>query len=229
MNKNVIRGAAVLGIILVVFCVIMFVLPTLMNAIFWLALVFGIISIGIAGYALYAGFVKGDAARSKLYGFPVARVGTVYMVTQLIISLLFAILAKYIPVFVVVIVCIVALAAAAIGVISTEAVREEIEHQDKELKKKVSVMRSLQSKVRMLVSQCDDEIFSKELEKFSDDLKYSDPVSSDAIEDIENNLAELIDEMQKATVEGEFCIASDLCKKASAVLAERNRLCKLNK
>ena len=86
-------------------------------------------------------------------------------------------------------------------------------------------MRNLQSKVCQMATQCD----APELKKFAEDIRYSDPVSSDALGDIEQELAAAVEELQAAVVDGDSESVAQLCRKASATLAERNRLCKLNK
>ena len=119
----------------------------------------------------------------------------------------------------------IALGAAVIGLISADAVREEIQRQDNKLKKDVSFMRNLQSKVNQMATQC----AAPELRQFAEDIRYSDPVSSDALTDIEQELAAAVEELQAAVVDGDSESVAQLCRKASATLAERNRLCKLNK
>ena len=42
-------------------------------------------------------------------------------------------------------------------------------------------------------------------------------------------LSAAVDELQAAYVDGDSDAVAQLCRKASALLAERNRLCKLNK
>lgn len=223
------RALVVLGILFVAYTIVIFALPFKMNGVFWLSYLFAIISIAVQGYALYAGFVKGDRQRSKLYGFPIARIGSVYMIAQLVLSLIFMALTVILPPWVAIIISVIMLAAAEIGLITTDAMREEIERQDTVLKKDVALMRNLQSKARSIASQCDDEDIAPELLKFAEDMQYSDPVTNDNLTEIEADLSALIDEMQKAVVEADYCAASDLCKKATAVLNEINRLCKLNK
>ena len=49
------------------------------------------------------------------------------------------------------------------------------------------------------------------------------------IADVEVDLVAVVDELQAAFVEGDDLTVEKLCRKASALLAERNRLCKLNK
>ena len=60
-------------------------------------------------------------------------------------------------------------------------------------------------------------------------MKYSDPVSGQATEELETELDTLVSELQKAVIDGENEAALLLCKKARDILAERNRVCKLSK
>ncbi len=229
MKRNIIRAAIVLAIIGTVFTVVALVLPVPKNLNVYLALLFGWLAIGFQGYTLYSGYATGRDERSRFYGFPIARVGTVYMVTQLAVSLVCVVRAYYIPWWVVAIVCLLALAAASIGIISAEAMRDEIQRQDAKLKVEVYNIRSLQSKVRALASQCTQGDCGKAIAKLSDELSYSDPVSAEGIAATEAELLSQVDELQKAVLDGDLEAAERLAKKASATLAERNRLCKLNK
>ena len=138
-------------------------------------------------------------------------------------------LGAILPLWVALVVSIVALGAAGIGLITTDTMREEILRQDEQLKKDVSAMRSLQSKTRMLVGQCEDAAFAAELSKLAEAMQYSDPVSSEALQEIEFELSQLVDELQKAVLDQEFAAAKVLEKKVMDTLAERNQLCKLNK
>lgn len=86
-------------------------------------------------------------------------------------------------------------------------------------------MRSLQSKVNQMATQTD----VPEVRKFAEDVRYSDPVSSETLTEIERDLAAAVDELQAAIVDGDRDTILTLCRKASNVLSERNRICKLNK
>ena len=57
----------------------------------------------------------------------------------------------------------------------------------------------------------------------------SDPVSSDALKDIEENLTGLVEELGNAVLDKDYSATRTLCAKASSLLADRNRMCKLNK
>ena len=144
---------------------------------------------------------------------------------QLLAGIVFMALAAIVPAWVAVLVYAIALGAAVIGLISAETVVEEIHLQDAKLKKDVTLMRSLQSKISQIAAQSEDAAIKALAEEF----RYSDPVSSDAIADAKTDLAAAVDELQTAYVDGDSEAVAKLCRKASALLAERNRLCKLNK
>lgn len=225
MKKDTIRGSIGIGVLLILYILIAFLVPFAKTATFWVSFVFTLIAFCVVAASIYIAFVKNPDAKSKFYGFPIAKLGVIYGVVQLIAGLIFMALGVWIPVWVAVLIYAIALGVAAIGLISADAVREEIQRQDVKLKKDVSFMRNLQSKVCQMATQCD----APELKRFAEDIRYSDPVSSDALGDIEQELAVAVEELQAAVVDGDGESVAQLCRKASAVLSERNRLCKLNK
>ena len=166
--------------------------------------------------------------RSKFYGFPILRISFIYLAAQLVLSLLFMALAKLVPVWVPTVLYLVLLCAALIGFVGADSVRDEVERQDDSTKQQVSVMRDFQSQLANLAINCDERC-KAELDKLADEFRYSDPVSSDAITDAEDELRCCIDELQRAVAENQSEDISRLCRTTSLVLAERNRLCKLNK
>ena len=214
-----------LAVLLVLYILIAFLIPFVHTPTFWVSFLFALIAFGVVAASMYIAFIKNPDAKSRFYGFPIARIGVIYGAVQLIVGLVFMVLAAYVPVWAAVLVYAIALGAAVIGLISAEAVVEEIRVQDVKLKKDVSLMRSLQSKVNQMASQCVDV----GIKALAEEFRYSDPVSSDALAEIERDLAAAVDELQSAIVDGDSNATKQLCRKAFAVLAERNRLCKLNK
>lgn len=228
MSKNKIRLFIVLAIVFAVFTVIAFALPLERPATFWLSYVFALVALAVQIYAYPKAFA-GESPRSKFYGFPLARVATVYLIAQLALSLIFMLTAKWVPAWIPLILFALLLAAAAIGLVAADAVRDEVERQDAAHKASVTTMRGLQSKTAYIAGQCEDPEAKKQLQRLADAFRYSDPVSGDALAEIEANLEALIDELQSAVLEKDIDATKTLCAKTQAALAERNRLCKLNK
>ncbi len=230
MSKNALRILLFAGIALVCFNVIAFVIPLEKNGTFWVAYIFGILAILLQLVVMKVAFNGAESIRSKFYGFPIARIGVIYGICQILLSFTVMALSPYVPLWIPIIIFTLMLAAASAGCIAADAVCETIEKQDEKLVKDVAAMRNIQSKMNLLVTQVDSsEQLKKALSELNDDIKYSDPVSGKATEELETELEGLISELQKAVVDGETEASLALCKKAKGILAERNRVCKLNK
>ena len=90
-------------------------------------------------------------------------------------------------------------------------------------------MRELQSLSAALVGQCSDETFKIELQKLSEEFKYSDPVSSEKTKEIEKDLYVQMKKLQTALIEGDIEGAKAFCGELLSELSERNRVCELSK
>ena len=229
MSKNKVRGYITLAVLLIVFSVIAFAAPFAKTVVFWLAYVFAVIAIAYQIYVFRISFSNEGDAKSKFYGFPIARVGVIYLIVQLVISLIEMVLAVFLPVWAAVIVNVFPIAFAVVGCIASDIMRDEIVRQDMRLKKDVSNMRALQSMSAALVGQCNDADLKKTIQNMADEFKFSDPVSSEQTKDMEQELQSQMNEIQKAVVDGDSVSAKTLCSKILGSLAERNRICALNK
>ena len=225
MKKDTMRGIVGLGVLLVLYILIAFLIPFVHTDTFWVSFVFTLIAFAVVAASIYIAFVKNPDAKSRFYGFPIAKIGAIYGLVQLVAGFIFMALAVYAPVWAAVLVYAIALGAAVIGLVSAEAVVSEIHVQDAKLKKNVSLMRSLQSKVNQIAAQSENA----DIKALADALRYSDPVSSDALGEIERDLVAVVDTLQTAFVDGDNDAVAQLCRKALVLLAERNRICKLNK
>ena len=232
MSKNRIRFYVSLAIVFAVFSVIAFVVLFKNNAVFWVSYAFAAVAALVQLYSYPKAFdFEGHDVRSKFYGFPLARLSTIFLAAQLTLSLLFMILGLFakIPAGIPVVLFVVLLGGFAVGFIAADTMKEEIERQDVVHKANVGTMRALQSKAVFVASQCEDAETKKALDAFAEALRFSDPVSSDALTDIEENLTGLVEELGNAVLDKDFEAARTLCAKASTLLADRNRMCKLNK
>ena len=228
MAKNATKGIMLLVILLAVFSVIAFVIPFPKNTVFWIAYACGVFAILFQLYIFRSSFGKADA-RSRFYGFPIARLGIYYLVVQLAVSIIEIALSKFLPTWVVIIINALILAVALIGCITTETMRDEIAAQDTKLKKSVSNMRELQSLTAALPNQTDDVELKKSLQRVTEEFRYSDPLTSEKTCILEEDMKRQIGDLQQAIVDGDKEGAKALCKKLLDCLRERNRICSLNK
>ena len=225
MKKDTIRAIVVAAIAFIIYNLIAFVIPFAHTAAFWISYGFTMAAFFVVAASIYIAFIKNPDAKSRFYGFPIARIGVLYGIAQLVVSLIVMALATWTPWWIPVLVYAIGMGAAVIGLVAADAVVDEIKTQDVKLKKDVSLMRSLQSKINQIASQSDNAA----IKALAEEIRYSDPVSSEAIADAEADLAAAVDQLQATFVDGDNEAMAQLCRKASALLAERNRLCKLNK
>lgn len=229
MKKNALRCGIAALLLLILYNVLAFLIPFARTAPFWLAYGFTTFAIVMQLPLLFSAFHDGKQAQSWLYGFPIVRVGGIYLAVQLIIGFVAMAISGWIPLWVLIVVEALLFGGAAMGLLTTGAMRDEIKNQDAKLQKDTSTMRELQSRACAMLEQATDSRLCAALRAFADNLRYSDPVSSDMTREAENNLLVCIDDMERALVDGDAACAVELCRKAEAALTERNRLCKLNK
>lgn len=225
MKKDTIQGAIVAAAVLLAYNCAVFMIPCWKGATFWVSWGFSLLSFVIAGAAIYFSMIKNPDAKSRFYGFPIAKIAFIYLVAQVAFGGICMALGHIIPWWLATVVDVIGLALVVIGLVSAEAVVDEIQILDVKLEKNVAVMRALQSKVNQMAAQSEDS----GIKALAEEFRYSDPVSNDALADIEQDLIAVVDELQAAIIDGDADAAAQLCRKTSAVLAERNRLCKLNK
>lgn len=231
LNKTTIRGILALVIILAVFQILAFVIPFPHGGPFWVGFAFGLIAILIQLPILYLAFQNTQIPRSKIYGIPIARVGVAYGVAQMILSYISMALG-FIPGFpywVPLVLSVLLLAAAALGVLATDATRDEVERQDEVLRRDTTRMRALQAFSKDLAANCPNPEAAADLKKLADRIRYSDPVSSPATIEYEERLSAMLEELRGAMGNGDAAYINRVSKQAITLLDDRNRICKLGK
>lgn len=229
MKKNAIRWWVVLGVVLVVYNVLAFALPFPKTAVFAVSYLFTTIAILAQIYVIRTAFYRGEGVKSKFYGFPIAKLGVIYLAVQLIAGLVFMALGMIVPVWLPLALYVVLLGVAAAGFVAADAVRDEVVRQEVKLEKDVSRMREFQAKGRALVTLNQVSEAARPLEKLAEDLRFSDPVSSEALTEIEDQLAECLAQLQEAVSAQKKEEILSTCQETERILAERNQLCKLSK
>lgn len=229
MKKNMMRVVIGIALLLVVWTVLSFAIPFARTAPFWIGYALAMVAILVQLPIILVSFGRGRDLRSRLYGFPIAHIGCAYLAAQLVLSLVAMALGAAFPVWLLVVLETLLIAAAALGFLTTTAMRDEIQRQDAALEANVSCMRALQSRAAALLGQTQDQRVLPQLRQLSEELRYSDPVSGPATGETEANLTICVDDIERALVDGDMESAATLCGKAKALLAERNRLCKLHK
>ena len=222
MKKNSTKGYVILGILFILISIIAFAVPTVKTATFWIAYVFTAAAfaaqIGIWKTALG----KGETLKSKFLGFPVVHIGIVYAVIQVIAFAVFMFVPT-LPAWSAIVVCSVIAVISAVCMISADAGRDEIERVEAKVQKKVFYIRELQVDIELLADNESDAAVKTALAQLAERIRYSDPMSSEQLADLENKISSKVAEL-KATAS-----KMEIITELNSLLDERNKKCKILK
>ena len=208
-----------------------FALPFPKTAVFAVSYLFSMVAILAQIYVIRAAFCQGEGVKSKFYGFPIARIGLIYLAAQVVLGFLFMALGLLfpLPLWLPLALYVVLLGAAAVGLVAADAAREEVVRQEVRAVKDVSLMRGLQAAVSALAGRCEDPALRRGVQDLAENLRFSDPVSSEALASAEAALSACVARLQQAVEDRRQEEALALCREADRILADRNQLCRLSK
>ena len=125
MEKNNNRQLILGGVVLVLYLVLALAVPFPKTGAYWVAFVFGLIAIAAQVYVMKSAFQKGEPVKSKFYGYPIARIGVIYLIVQIAAAFVLMALgfAFKVPVWAAVAVCVLITGISAIGFIAADIMR----------------------------------------------------------------------------------------------------------
>lgn len=227
MNRKI--SIIIVAVLVVFFSGISFVVPFEMNGNFWISYIFGMIAILSQIYFLASAFSKDEKNVSKIYGFPIARIGFFYLIVQFVVSLVEMKLSILLPIWSVLVINLLLFGFAILGSIATEGVRNEIIKQDVTLEDNTKNIKKLRIISESIVGICSNDELKRILNDISERLRYSDPVSSEATIEMENSFFSQFDVIKQAVENNDIDKARDMCSTLVSKIEERNRICKLSK
>ena len=222
MKKNSVMAYAVLAISFTLFNVIAFVIPTAKTATFWIAYAFTVIAFASQIAIWKVAFNGANTLKSKFLGIPLIPVGITYWIIQIIAFVVFMALPLTAS-WIAVVVCALILGISAICLIGTEIGREEISRVEEKVEKKVFYIKSLQVDIEMLSSTESDVDTKAALIKLAEKIRFSDPMSNEALAELEAEISAKVKELKTAENKAEIITVID------SLIVERNKKAKLLK
>ncbi|MCL1894549.1 MAG: hypothetical protein FWG02_10040 [Holophagaceae bacterium] len=222
------RRSLVLAIIFIVFNILVFVIPFRKNGAFWVAYGFSVLTIIAQLIADTIAFRKADNLKRAFLGVPIVIIAFRCLLAELAIcaTIMLISLVVNLPAWVAVIPCILVLAYATIAIIFADWSREIIEQIDTKSVTESRFINHLYVDLKSLVPRISDGVLKNKVEKLSEDVRYSDPISIADLADLETAMEKLFASLKQAvTSNGENIgkIADEL----SLLLTERNNKCRL--
>ena len=231
MNKKNKSIISVYGILAFIYLIAFVIIPFPKNAASWISFVFTLVSFVLSlGVTLYV-FGKDDEMTSKFYGFPIFKIAYMYPLVQFIVGVVICLIAAFVavPYWVALILSLVILGVSAIGVIATDNARDIVEQTEAESERVTKATKMFNLNIASVLDLCTEPSVKIELEKLAESFRFSDPVSSDATEDIESTIMEKLENLKISISSSDSDENIAKITELKNLLAERNRICKVSK
>ena len=231
MKKGFKTYIAAWAILLALFNIICFATPTEIAGMtkfggaFWAGYVF--ITLAFIGQLACAYFaLKAENMKKLFYKLPLITVSyTGFILTVIFGAVCMAI--PGLPNWVGIIVCAVILAFTAIAIIKAKAAGDIVAETDEKVKVQTSFIRNLTADAEGLISRAQTAEAKETCKKVYEALRYSDPMSSEGLAEIEAEISKKLSAYAAAVKSGEN--ASELADELLSLIGDRNRMCKVMK
>lgn len=231
LNKQQKQAISILAILVILFCVLYAAIPFPKHAASHVAFGFALLAFFVSAGILWYAYKDAKTLKSKLYGFPILKVAVLYLASQLGVSVVLFALGSFlaVPAWVSIATGVLLLAAALVGTIATDFTRDVIENTEKETVSATAAHATFRLDVNAVIPFAKTDAVRKALEKTSEKVRFSDPVSAPALEQIEQQLMDQLGALKTALAEKEETeLLADIAA-LDAVIDERNALCKATK
>lgn len=220
------------AVLLALFNVISFVSVELAGfekytASFWIGYVF--ITITFIGQLIcsYIAF-KADNAKKMFYNISLIRTSYAGLIASFIFGGI-CMLISPLPYWVGVIVCAIVLAVNIISVVKATAAIDEVERIDEKIKVQTFFIKALSVDADTLMASAKSDSVKAECKKVYEAIRYSDPMSNNVLEPIEDQIAIKFGEFANVVKANDEASVKDLANELIILVADRNKKCKLLK
>ena len=220
-------------LIVIAFNVVVFVVPGTIAGInrftgsFWVGYAFImimlIVQLGI-GWLTF----KEENLTKLFYNISLIRISFTGMIAMGIVGMI-SMLIPILPVWVGIIICLLVLILNVSALVSAHAAVSAVEEIDKKIKGKTFFIKSLTVDVEMLKEKATISEITNELKRLYDVVRYSDPMSDDALASIESQITLLMSEVSEGVEKNDIDVVKKNVKNITILLNERNKKCKLLK
>ncbi len=223
-KKKYLRGFILIALIFLIYNLA--VVPFESNAVFWIAYFFSVFAIFMQAFMLQRIVKSQTLIKDRIYEYPMFRISVLYLILQMITGLVLMALSVRIPVFAAAMIEAVILAVAVMGFYAAESAQAEVVRQDMQLHHELVKMEELQTRVNLLLGQCEKGKIREDIKKLAEEIRYSNPLSRECSEEIEEEITVLFTEIEAAALDADMENVSCLCGRMTELLRERDRICK---
>lgn len=219
--------------VVALFNLIVFITPNQIDGVskfdtlFWVA--YGFVTLEFIIQLVSSAFVfKAKSSQRAFYSLPLYTVSYVSLVLMLVVgTVCMAVIA--IPDWVGIIACSVVLAIHLLSIVSTSLLRGSLSATDQRIKQDTMFVKMMTVESQSLMAAHRAGDMAKCTNAVYEAFRYSDPMSSDSLKQIEDNIMSKFSTFSMCVNAGDAMGAENNAKELMAMINERNMKCKLYK
>lgn len=226
-KKTSIMTALIYAIVFAIFNLLAFVIFENRNNVFWVSYAFMCIAFVVQIASIILAFKSPDT-ESVFMGIPLASLSVYYFFAAIFAGAVFMVF-QVASIKLAVVIQVLILAAYAVVAILALMARDVVQSVNDDVKEKVEAIKTLNVDVDILIPQVSDPSVKKALKKLSETVKYSDPISNDAVADIEEQIMQYMNTLRVYIENNSNAEAVSACKDIEVLFLQRNSLLKATK
>jgi len=228
IQKNLVMSILIYVILLIVYNMLVFLIFNDFTNVFWISYCFTMLAFFVQFGALYLSVFKKADVETVFFGMPLASFSIYYLIAQICVGTIFMIFQRIgttTPIIIQTLILAIFLVVAIIAIMARDSV-QEINDQ---IKTKVVTHKSKVVGVDMLLESCTDVELKAKLRNLSETIKYSDPMSNEAVADVEFRIQQKVSELRIYCENGEYEEAKKTCQALEMLYVERNKVLLISK
>ncbi len=233
MKKTFNFYAIIWAICLVLFNILSFITPNEIAGVskfagsFWIG--YGFITISFIGQLVCAYITfKADNLKKLFYNIPLINISYIGLVIMLIVGDMAMAVPKF-PEWLGIIICFVVLAISIIAVLTAKVAIDAVTNIDEKVAKYIAFIKCLTLDAQSLMNRANAPMLKEKCKKVYDALRYSDPVSSEQLSDVENQIKNEFDLLTDAVLSDDLDKTEISVKEILTLISDRNNKAKLLK
>ena len=224
MNKILKPYVGLWAVCFALFNAIVFLAPIEHDSGFWVGYAF--ITVAFLGQfgCTYKAF-KAENLKKCFYNVPLITISYTGLIVMLIVGSVCMVIPG-IPNWLGVTVCLIVLGITAVAVISAGAVGSVVDNLDQKVEEKTTFIRNLTIDAENLMNRAKAPMLKNQCKKVWEAVRYSDPMSSKELSNVEQRIQEEFDVLIDAVIADDLDCTESAARELLVLIADRNKKCK---
>lgn len=234
MNKSFKNYALIWATLLVVWCTVVFLVRPIIpgyvinyDVRFWIAFVFIVLAFIGNLICAYLAF-KAENLKKMFLKLSLITISWSALIAMLVVGSVLMLIPNC-PAWIAAVVCIIILAFNAIAVIKARWAADAVNKIDERVTAQTSFIKNLIVDTESILSRAKSDAVKAECKKVYEAVRYSDPMSNEALSVIEAKITVKVDEFSSSVGANDAIKAKEIADEIVLLVGDRNKKCRVLK